>query len=251
VLRASAGGRCGCCTVPRAPARPRAVLPGRGRPFSGGRGRSRWARVRPVYRRLGEMRYRLGDPVTIALTGSATPAARRQILAVLRLPRAIEVVACSTSPPPFSRPGARRPRAFDRLRGWCATTLVGDRVRADAACRLITARCCEGTRAAPYHAGLPLDLRRASSRSARPRTVIVATAFGMRTTPDAPRAPQGPARPRATTRRRAAWARQGPAVCTLRGPRRLAHDDGGPSSDTRLRRAPPLPAWCPARPVSV
>src|SRR5512134_506576 len=35
---------------------------------------------RPVYRRLGEMRYRLGDPVTVALTGSATPAARREIL---------------------------------------------------------------------------------------------------------------------------------------------------------------------------
>src|SRR6266571_4334896 len=31
---------------------------------------------RPVYRRLDKYRYLLGDPVTIALTGSATPAAR-------------------------------------------------------------------------------------------------------------------------------------------------------------------------------
>src|SRR5262245_33650488 len=40
---------------------------------------------RPVYRRLGEYRYLLGDPTTIALTGSATPDTRAEILAVLRL----------------------------------------------------------------------------------------------------------------------------------------------------------------------
>src|SRR5712692_1287010 len=53
---------------------------------------------RPVYRQLGKYRYLLGDPVTIALTGSATPRTRAEILAVLRMPRA-EVVVTS-----FDRP---------------------------------------------------------------------------------------------------------------------------------------------------
>src|SRR5437867_153509 len=56
---------------------------------------------RPVYRRLGAFRAGLGDPLTIALTGSATPAARADILRVLRLPRA-EVVVTS-----FDRPNLR------------------------------------------------------------------------------------------------------------------------------------------------
>ncbi len=41
---------------------------------------------RPVYRRLGVLRSFLGRPPTIALTGSATPAARADILHVLRMP---------------------------------------------------------------------------------------------------------------------------------------------------------------------
>src|SRR5881296_846709 len=53
---------------------------------------------RPVYRRLDEYRYLLGDPVTIALTGSATPRTREEILRVLRIPQA-EVVVTS-----FDRP---------------------------------------------------------------------------------------------------------------------------------------------------
>src|SRR5436190_1810504 len=53
---------------------------------------------RPVYRRLDRYRYLLGDPVTIALTGSATPGTRAEILRVLRIPQA-EVVVTS-----FDRP---------------------------------------------------------------------------------------------------------------------------------------------------
>src|SRR5437867_6073391 len=53
---------------------------------------------RPVYRRLDQFRYLLGDPVTIALTGSATPGTREEILRVLRMPDA-EVVLTS-----FDRP---------------------------------------------------------------------------------------------------------------------------------------------------
>jgi ATP-dependent DNA helicase RecQ len=142
---------------------------------------------RPVYRRLGEIRYRLGDPVTVALTGSATPAARREILAVLRLPRAIEVVAS------FDRPNLR----FEVVR------VADDRGRFDRLRRVVrdhpgsaivyapTRRLVElltrallrlGTRAVPYHAGLPLDLRRrVLLRFLRDgeRVIVATTAFGM------------------------------------------------------------------------
>src|SRR6267378_4406616 len=53
---------------------------------------------RPVYRRLGMFRSGLGRPPTIALTGTATPSARADILHVLRMPDA-EVIVTS-----FDRP---------------------------------------------------------------------------------------------------------------------------------------------------
>src|SRR5437867_815777 len=56
---------------------------------------------RPVYRRLGEFRYLLGDPPTVALTGSATPETREEILRVLRLRQAVRVVDS------FDRPNLR------------------------------------------------------------------------------------------------------------------------------------------------
>ena len=53
---------------------------------------------RPVYRRLGVFRAQLGHPPTIALTGSATPAARADILKVLRIPDAHVVVTSFDRP---------------------------------------------------------------------------------------------------------------------------------------------------------
>src|SRR5437867_3017934 len=53
---------------------------------------------RPVYRRLGMFRSLLGRPPTIALTGSATPAARADILHVLRMPDADVVVTSFDRP---------------------------------------------------------------------------------------------------------------------------------------------------------
>jgi len=55
-------------------------------------------RVSARIRQLDRYRYLLGDPVTIALTGSATPGTRADILRVLRIPQA-EVVVTS-----FDRP---------------------------------------------------------------------------------------------------------------------------------------------------
>src|ERR1041385_1280611 len=53
---------------------------------------------RPVYRRLDRFRYLLGDPVTIALTGSATPGTRAEILQVWRIPHAETVLTSFDRP---------------------------------------------------------------------------------------------------------------------------------------------------------
>src|SRR6266849_10088854 len=142
---------------------------------------------RPVYRRLGVFRALLGRPPTIALTGSATPAARADILHVLRMPDA-EVVVTS-----FDRPnlvfGVRRVRD-DRER----FATIRARVRDAPGAALIytpTRRLTElvtrallrtSVRAAPYHAGLSANTRRRVLRAflADQVHVIVATsAFGM------------------------------------------------------------------------
>src|SRR5216117_244464 len=137
---------------------------------------------RPVYRRLGVFRSLLGRPPTIALTGSATPSARADILHVLRMPDA-EVVVTS-----FDRPNlqfsVRRVRD-DRER----FGLIRQRVRDAAGASLIyapTRRLTElvtrallrsSVRAAPYHAGLSASVRRRVLRAflAGQARVIVAT----------------------------------------------------------------------------
>ena len=142
---------------------------------------------RPVYRRLGVFRSLLGRPPTIALTGSATPAARADILQVLRMADA-EVVVTS-----FDRPnlvfGVRRVRD-DRDR----FAAIRARVRDAPGASLIytpTRRLTElvtrallrtSVRAAPYHAGLTANTRRRVLRAflADQVHVVVATsAFGM------------------------------------------------------------------------
>src|SRR2546427_5108222 len=142
---------------------------------------------RPVYRRLGVFRSLLGRPPTIALTGSATPAARADILHVLRMPDA-EVVVTS-----FDRPNLRflTTRVRDDRERFA---LIRARVRDAAGASLIytpTRRLTElvtrallrtSVRAAPYHAGLSTGIRRRVLRAflSNQVNVIVATsAFGM------------------------------------------------------------------------
>ena len=143
---------------------------------------------RPVYRRLGEFRYRLGDPPTIALTGSATPTARAAILSVLRLGRAETIITS------FDRPNLRFRVARvpdDRARFQALRAVV--RAGADGATLVYTPtrRITElvtraflrtSIRAAPYHAGLSASVRRHVLHAflADRVSVIVATsAFGM------------------------------------------------------------------------
>ena len=142
---------------------------------------------RPVYRRLGVFRSLLGRPPTIALTGSATPSARADILQVLRMPDA-DVVITSFDRPNLSF-GARRVRD-DRER----FAIIRQRVRDGAGASLIytpTRRLTElvtrallrtSVRAAPYHAGLSAGIRRRVLRAFladQVRVIVATSAFGM------------------------------------------------------------------------
>jgi ATP-dependent DNA helicase RecQ len=149
---------------------------------------SEWGNeFRPVYRRLGMFRSQLGRPPTIALTGSATPSARADILTVLRMPGA-EVVVTS-----FDRPNLRF--AVTRVRDDRERfAVIRARVRDAPAASLIytpTRRLTElvtrallrtSVRAAPYHAGLSAAIRRRVLRAFladNVRVIVATSAFGM------------------------------------------------------------------------
>ncbi len=142
---------------------------------------------RPVYRRLGKYRYLLGDPVTLALTGSATPATRAEILRVLRLARA-EIVVTS-----FDRPNLvfavdrvrddreRFTRVRQLIRGSEGHTIVYAPTRR--LTELLTRALLRmGVRVAPYHAGLRAETRRQvliDFLRDRVPVVVATSAFGM------------------------------------------------------------------------
>jgi ATP-dependent DNA helicase RecQ len=142
---------------------------------------------RPVYRRLGEFRFHLREPRTLALTGSATEAARGEILSTLRIRQATVVTAS------FDRPNLHF--AVERVkddreryaRVVAAVEGAGGQVVVYAPTRRLTELVTRALRfrglvAAPYHAGLDTDIRKpilgAFLHDKAP--VIVATsAFGM------------------------------------------------------------------------
>ena len=142
---------------------------------------------RPLYRRIGVYRSRLGNPPTIALTGSATPAARLDILHVLRMPGA-EVIVTS-----FDRPNllfSTRRIHDDRER----FAVIRKRVKEGTGASLIytpTRRLTElvtrallrsSIRAAPYHAGLSAGVRRRVLRAfleGKVSVIVATSAFGM------------------------------------------------------------------------
>jgi len=142
---------------------------------------------RPVYRALGRFRYLLGDPITLALTGSATPAARADILRVLRM-RDAEIVTAS-----FDRPNLRfavERVATDRARFARLRALVREAtgpVLIYTSTRRITelvtrALLRVSVRAAPYHAGLTNGVRGGVLQSflaGRMPVVVATSAFGM------------------------------------------------------------------------
>jgi len=142
---------------------------------------------RPVYRQLGKYRYLLKHPPTLALTGSATPATRAEILRVLRLPEAAVVMTS------FDRPNlafAVERVSDDRNRFARIRRLIRD-VPGHTIVYTPTRRLTElvtrallrmGVRAAPYHAGLCAATRREvliEFLRDRVPVVVATSAFGM------------------------------------------------------------------------
>ena len=144
---------------------------------------------RPSYRGLLAARYRMGRPQTVALTGSATPAVREEIVRALGFPAGRY---------------AQHLDSFDRRNLWFGVVRVAnDGERLQALRRLISgddrmaivyaptrsvtesvarALAAAGHRAAPYHAGLD-RVRRAAILDAflsdRLDVVVATCAFGM------------------------------------------------------------------------
>jgi ATP-dependent DNA helicase RecQ len=154
---------------------------------------SEWGHeFRPHYRALGKERLRLGRPPTIALTATATPDTRRDIVRVLGLKHAVGVLQS------FDRPNlhfavrragtlheqfeiARKALAPFRSESAAGSAIiyVNTRDRTDAITTLLRRA---GFSAAPYHAGLPGPARKELLDQFLERriTVMVATnAFGM------------------------------------------------------------------------
>lgn len=149
---------------------------------------SEWGHdFRPEYRRIRAARVRLGRPPVLALTGSATPAVRDDIVASLGLAVPDRHVGS------FDRPNlafhVRRVRD-DRARAEALDTALasagGTAIVYAPTRRLVEALVwrlrCRGYRTEPYHAGLgpPLRSRVLQSFLAGGCDVVVATsAFGM------------------------------------------------------------------------
>jgi ATP-dependent DNA helicase RecQ len=144
---------------------------------------------RPSYRTLQGSRYRLGRPQTIALTGSATPTVRQDIVRALGFSPERRAVHLGS----FDRPNLwfgvvqveserERLRAlFDLLRGddQMAIVYVSTRGLAEAVAGALRTA---GHRAEPYHAGLSKSRRAATLEGFlddRLDVVVATCAFGM------------------------------------------------------------------------
>jgi len=150
---------------------------------------SEWGHdFRPEYLELGVARQRLGAPRTLALTATADPQVRRDIMRRLGIEQGAEVVTT------FDRPNLR----------FAAQRVSGEQQRTDALLRVLrahpgkagivyarTRRSVEetaallvsaGFNAAGYHAGMPSEERAAIQRrflTGRVPIMVATTAFGM------------------------------------------------------------------------
>jgi ATP-dependent DNA helicase RecQ len=149
---------------------------------------SEWGhQFRPHYREIGRHRAALGSPTTLAVTATATPATRADIVTVVGLRNPVTVLQS------FDRPnlhfGVRRcdaeperaARAMAQLRGLPGTGIVyvPTRNRADGFAALLRR---QGFDAAPYHAALPPGARKALLRrflDGSIRVMVATNAFGM------------------------------------------------------------------------
>jgi ATP-dependent DNA helicase RecQ len=149
---------------------------------------SEWGHdFRPSYRRVRDIRVRLGSPPTLALTATATPEVRRDIARVLGLDNPAVVLTG------FDRPNLRWHVVRTKNDSEKDGTLVDILARHDgvaivyAATRKTVDRVAHvlsraGIRAEAYHAGLDDERRREvqeSFMSERLRAIVATNAFGM------------------------------------------------------------------------
>ncbi|MFQ5705397.1 MAG: RecQ family ATP-dependent DNA helicase [Gemmatimonadales bacterium] len=149
---------------------------------------SEWGHdFRPHYRALGSYRRRLGRPVTMAVTATATLRTRDDIVRVLSLRCPVRVSQSFDRPNLFfsARPfdheveRVRAAGAALRARRGTAIVYVQTRDRTDGVAAVLRRW---GLNAAPYHAGLPAGARRALLKSFLDdgiRVMVATSAFGM------------------------------------------------------------------------
>ena len=149
---------------------------------------SEWGHdFRPAYRRIGLVRLALGRPPTLALTATATPAVRADIIESLRL-GAVEAIVGS-----FDRPNLgfavhrvrddddRRQRVLAILKQHHGAAVVYVQTRS-AAERWSRTLLHNGIHVAPYHAGLEHAVRRHVQQQFQDDQlggVVATSAFGM------------------------------------------------------------------------
>lgn len=144
---------------------------------------------RPDYRRLGEARRQLDNPVTVALTATATPPVQADIEQSLALKNTRRIVAGFNRPELTYRvyPAADEVVKLQTLSGllvsWregAALVYVGTRHQAEQVASFL--RQMLGLEAVAYHAGLDLDHRQSiqvAFRAGRPLVVVATNAFGL------------------------------------------------------------------------
>jgi ATP-dependent DNA helicase RecQ len=149
---------------------------------------SEWGHdFRPAYRELQRIREPLGSPPAIALTATATPDVREDIVQVCGLRRPVRIVAG------FDRPNLRysvrrvgrvrdRDRKLVELAGHARGTVVVYAQTRNRVERIAATLRGAGIRAVAYHAGQPPALRRANQESfmrGELRAIAATSAFGM------------------------------------------------------------------------
>jgi ATP-dependent DNA helicase RecQ len=148
---------------------------------------SQWGHdFRPEYLQIAEVTHRFPGVPRIALTATADPATRRDIVEKLQLAAAVRFVASFDRPNIFYRVQIKqhdKQQLLTVLRerhdGHAGIVYVRTRKRVDAIARWLTEK---GIAALPYHAGLEADIRRRNQQRflMEDGLVMVATiAFGM------------------------------------------------------------------------